>query len=196
MGHAGLGLGRIGVREEVCCGLKAVEGEEEEVDGEGHPEGEDDVGDEEAGVEVRADAGGEGEAGAEGSAVGVRGGGEVREEAEAEGVGGEQEAEGEQSEGKAGGPVVDAEETHGSGGEPVHEGWLVKEADAVDAGGDEVVPLKHFAGDLDVDGVDIVQQAGGEEATDVEDEPGEDDEAEGGWVPGSRPDFSRRQCLR
>jgi hypothetical protein len=49
------------------CGrfLEAVEGDEEEVDGEGHPEGDEDVGDVEAGVEVGADAGGQGEGGVE-----------------------------------------------------------------------------------------------------------------------------------
>ena len=51
--------------------MDAVEGDEEGVDGEGHPEADDDVWDEEAGVEVWADAGGEGERGVEGTAVGV-----------------------------------------------------------------------------------------------------------------------------
>jgi hypothetical protein len=74
---------------------------------------------------------------------------------------------------------VDAEEVHGAGGHPVHEGRLVEEADAVDGGGDEVVALEHLAGDLDVDGVDVVEQAGGEEAADLEDEPGEDDDGDG-----------------
>lgn len=40
------------------CFVNTVEGYEEEVDGEGHPEGEEDVGDVEARVEVGADAGG------------------------------------------------------------------------------------------------------------------------------------------
>ena len=48
----------------------AVEGDEEEVDGEGHPEGDEDVWDVEAGVEVGADAGGHGEGGVEAGAVG------------------------------------------------------------------------------------------------------------------------------
>ena len=150
----------------------AVEGDEEEVDGEGHPEGEEDVGDVEAGVEVGADAGGDGEGGVEAAAVGVGCGGDGAEEADAERVDGEQQGEDAEGEREAGGPVVGAEDAHGGGGHPVHEGWLVEEADAVDVGGDEVVAVEHLAGDLDVDGVDVVEQAGGEEAADLEDEPG------------------------
>ena len=75
------------------CFVNAVEGDEEEVDGEGHPEGEQDVGDVEAGVEVRADAGGEGEGGVEACAVGICGGRDRGEETDAEGVGGEKESE-------------------------------------------------------------------------------------------------------
>ena len=153
------------------------------MDGQGHPEGEEDVGDVEAGVEVGADAGGEGESGVEACAVGVGGGGDCCKEADAEGVGGEEESEDGEGEGEAGGPVVDAEEMHRAGGHPVEEGWLVEEADAVDVGGDVVVALHHLAGDLDVDGVDVVEQAGGEEAADLEDEPGEDEDGEGAWAP-------------
>ena len=72
---------------------------------------------------------------------------------------------------------------HGAGGHPVHEGRLVEEADAVDVGRDVVVALEHLAGDLDVDGVDVVEEAGGEEAADLEDEPGEDEDGDGAGVP-------------
>jgi hypothetical protein len=48
------------------------------------------------------------------------------------------------------------------------------------------VALHHLAGDLDVDGVDVVEQAGGEEAADLEDEPGEDEKEEGAWAPAAR----------
>ena len=88
----------------------AVEGDEEEVDGERHPESDEDVGDVEAGVEVGADAGGEGESGVEAGAVGVSGGRDGAEEADAERVDGEQKSEDAEREGKAGGPVVDAED--------------------------------------------------------------------------------------
>ncbi len=104
-------------------------------------------------------------------------------EADAEGVDGEEEGEDAEGEGEAGGPVVDAEEVHGAGGHPVHEGRLVEEADAVDGGGDEVVALEHLAGDLDVDAVDVVEQAGGEEAADLEDGPEGGDEGDGGGAP-------------
>ncbi len=163
--------------------LDAVEGDEEEVDGEGHPEGEEDVGDVEAGVEVGADAGGDGEGGVEAAAVGVGRRERCAEEADAEGVDGEEQSEDGEGEGDAGGPVVDAEDVHGAGGHPVHEGRLVEEADAVDVGGDVVVAVEHLAGDLDVDGVDVVEQAGGEEAADLEDEPGEDEDGDGAWAP-------------
>ena len=43
--------------------------------------------------------------------------------------------------------------------------------------------LEHLARDLEVDGVDVVEQAWGEEASDMEDEPGEDDESDGAGVP-------------
>jgi hypothetical protein len=45
------------------------------------------------------------------------------------------------------------------------------------------VALHHLAGDLDVDGVDVVEEAGGEEAADLEDEPGEDEDCDGAWAP-------------
>ena len=48
----------------------AVEGNEETVDGESHPQGDENVGDVEARVEVGADGGGEGERGVEAGAVG------------------------------------------------------------------------------------------------------------------------------
>ena len=175
--------------------MEAVEGDEEGVDGEGHPEADDDVWDEEAGVEEGADAGGEGEGGVEGSAVGVSGGGDGSEEAEAKGVGGEQKGEGEEGERKAGGPVGWAEEVHGAGGEPVHERGLVEEADAIDHRGDVVVAEEHGTGDLDVDGVNVVEQAGSEEAADVQDEPCEGDDADRARVPaGGRSERLRRQA--
>ena len=139
------------------------------MDGEGQPEGEEDVGDEEAGVEVGTDGGGEGEAGVEAGAIGVLRGAVVCEEAVAEGIGGEEEGEGKEGEREAGGPVCFTKEMHGAGREPVQEGRFIEEADAVDIGGDEVVAVEHLAGDLDVDAVDVVEEAGGEEAADLED---------------------------
>jgi len=58
-----------------------------------------------------------------------------------------------------------------------------EEADAVDVGSDVVVALHHLAGNLDVDGVDVVEEAGGEEATDLEDKPGEDEDEYGARAP-------------
>jgi hypothetical protein len=45
------------------------------------------------------------------------------------------------------------------------------------------VALHHLASDFDVDGVDVVEQAGGEEASDLQDEPGEDEDSEGAGTP-------------
>ncbi|MGH9596928.1 MAG: hypothetical protein ACRD3K_09040 [Edaphobacter sp.] len=43
--------------------------------------------------------------------------------------------------------------------------------------------MEHLAGDLDVYGVDVVEEAGSEEAADLEDEPGEDEDDERAWAP-------------
>ena len=78
---------------------------------------------------------------------------------------------------------MNAEDVHRAGSHPVEEGWLVEEADAVDIWRDVVVALHHLAGDFDVDGVDVVEEAGGEEAADLEDEPCEDEDRDGAWAP-------------
>jgi hypothetical protein len=74
---------------------------------------------------------------------------------------------------------------HEACGHPVEEGWLIEEADAVDVGGDVVVASEHLASDLDVNGVDIVEQARCEEASDLEDRPSEDEDDDGAWAPGA-----------
>ncbi len=164
----------------------AVAGDEEEVDGEGHPEGEEDIRDEKAGVEVRTNARGEGKGGVQAATVRVAGWRDLCEETEPEGVGGEEEAEGKQGEWEPRGPVVGSEEVHGGGGDPIHERRFIEEADAVHVGSHEVVPLEHLAGDLDVDGINVIQQARREQATDVNDQPDEDDERDGERVPTAR----------
>jgi hypothetical protein len=45
------------------------------------------------------------------------------------------------------------------------------------------VAQHHLAGDLDVDRVDVVEETGGEEAADLEDEPGEDEDGDGAGAP-------------
>jgi hypothetical protein len=45
------------------------------------------------------------------------------------------------------------------------------------------VALHHLAGDLDVNGVDVIEEAWGEEAADLEDEPAEDEDGDGAWAP-------------
>ena len=76
----------------------AVDGEEEEVDGQGEPEGVRDVGEEEASVEEGADTGGEDDGSVEAGAVWVRGGRNAAEQVIAEGVGAEQESQREEGE--------------------------------------------------------------------------------------------------
>ena len=78
------------------------------------------------------------------------------------------------------------EQAHAAGGKPVRERGLVEEADAVDVRGDEVMTGEHLASDFEVDGVDVVEQAGGEESADVEHQPEKDDEGEGSGIPGAR----------
>jgi hypothetical protein len=45
------------------------------------------------------------------------------------------------------------------------------------------VASEHLASDLDVDGVDVVEQARGEEAADLEYGPGEDEDDDGAQAP-------------
>jgi hypothetical protein len=47
------------------------------------------------------------------------------------------------------------------------------------------VAPEHLASDLDVDGVDVVEQARGEETADLEDKPGEDEDDDGAQAPGA-----------
>ena len=89
--------------------VNAVECDEEEVDGEGHPEGEEDVGDVEASVKVRADACGDGE---EDSGAGDDV--EFRDEFELTGEGEVKEGEGE-GEDEANESLGEDVESHDSG---------------------------------------------------------------------------------
>ena len=72
---------------------------------------------------------------------------------------------------------------HRAGGQPIKKGWFVEEADAVDVGSYVVVALHHLVCDFDVDRVDIVEQAWSEEAADLQNEPGEDEDDEGALAP-------------
>src|SRR5207237_3920484 len=84
---------------------------------------------------------------------------------------------------KASSPIVHAEDVHRAGGEPVYERRLVKEADAIDVGRHVVVTDRHLAGDFEIYRVNVVQQTRREEAPDVENEPGEDDDSERAGAP-------------
>jgi len=166
--------------------LKSFEGDEEEVDGERHPQGDDQVGDVEAGVEVGSYGGGQGQRGIESSSVGVPLGRDGGVEAQAERVDGEQQCEHAQRQRNARGPVVLAEEAHGAGGHPVHQRRLVEEAQAVDVGRHEIVTMQHLPSDLDVNGVDIVQQPGREQAASLQHQPCKDDDRDRTRIPAAR----------
>jgi hypothetical protein len=45
------------------------------------------------------------------------------------------------------------------------------------------VAEEHLAGDLDVDGIDVVEQSRSEEAADLKDKPGEEEDCEGERAP-------------
>jgi hypothetical protein len=145
--------------------IDAVYRDEGEVDGEGHPEAEEDVGDEETGEEIWAGTGGDGKSGVEASAVGLVCRRNAVEEANAERVDAEEKSKHREGERDSGGPVVLSKDSHRRGSHPVHEGRLVEEADAVDVGGDVVVAVQHLAADLYVDGVDVVEETGFEDAS-------------------------------
>jgi hypothetical protein len=53
---------------------------------------------------------------------------------------------------------MDAEDAERDGHDPVDERRLLEIGDAVEAGGDPVSALEHIAGDLRLDGVDIVHK--------------------------------------
>jgi hypothetical protein len=54
------------------------------------------------------------------------------------------------------------------------------------------VTEEHLTGDLDVDRVDVVEQAGSEEAADLEDKPGGDEDRDGLGVPAARGELGVR----
>ena len=152
-----------------CFGLL---GEPVAEDGEGEPEAEVDVGDDDAGEDEDAEAGEQDEAGVEAGSRGVEG-------AAGEAFEGESEGEDGEGEGKARGGSVDAEEFVAEGHAPVEDRGLFEVADAVGVESDPVVAEKHLAGDLGVDGVGVVEQRRGDEGEAcVDDEPeNEEDEA-------------------
>lgn len=154
----------------------AVEGDEEEMNPKGHPERKEDVGNKEARVEIRSDTGGQRKGGVEASAIGRIGRRDGPEEADAQSVDGEEKRQYAECERKAGSPVVGAEDVHGGGCHPVHQGRFVEEAHAVDVRGDVIVAHEHLSRDLGVDGVDVVEQAWGKEASNLKNEPGDEDD--------------------
>ena len=149
-----------------------VEGLEEEVEGGAEEEGEQDLGDEDAGEEEDADGGEDGEAGVEGGAP-VEGAvcpavSEQGKEEDGEGLG------------EMGGEGVEAEEAEGDGIEPVGERGLLEVADAVDVEGDPVAGEGHVAGGAGVGGVGVVEQGRAEERGEEDDYPKAAEKSDGG----------------
>ena len=159
-------------------GLPAVE---EKIEGDADPEADGDVGNQDAGEEIRAAGSQENYSGPE---AGLR-----REEAAAEEVEQEGEEEDAQMKGEAGAPSVDAQEFDGDGGTPVGKRGLFEVADVVFVKGDPVVANENFAAGVGVGGVDVVLKRRGEEAGAVDGEPKEKEDDERG--PGALSDRAK-----
>jgi hypothetical protein len=142
------------------------------VEGEGEPEADDGVGDEDAGEDEDAEAGEEEESSVEAGACGVEG-------AAGEGFDDECQCEDGECEGEACGGGADTEEFEVGGHGPVEEWGFFEVADTVGVESDPVVAKEHLAGDLGVDGVGVVEEWRGDEGeTGVKEEPEcEEDEA-------------------
>ena len=152
------------------CGGRG-EGAEEAVERGGEEQGEQGVGDEDAGEEEDSGGGEYAEAGVEGGAF-------------AEGLA--RPAEAEQHKQQHGerlremrGEGVAAEDAEAGGGDPVGKRGLLKIADVVDAEGDPVAGEGHLAGGVGVGAVGVVQHRRGEEGGEEEGEPESTEEAEG-----------------
>jgi len=163
--------------------VDAIEGDEKQVDAQRHPQAEDDVGNVETGKEVWSDAGRHCQSGIETAAIrGVRWR-RVAEEADSEEVDADKKGCDGQCQWNSGGPIRFSEEVHGAGGHPVHERGFVEEANAVDVRGYEVVTMQHLTSNFDVDGIDIVEQSGGKDPTELEDDPSQEDDCAGARIP-------------
>ena len=163
--------------------LRSLDGNEEKVNAERHPKGEDDVGNEETRVQVRAKRCAEGDGGVECGTIWAADGRDVGEETQAKRVSRKQQQKGEDGERKSTGPVERAEQMHAAGGQPVEQRWLVKEADAINCGRHEVVANQHLARDFEVHGVHVIQQARREQTAYIEQEPEQTDQSEGPTRP-------------
>ena len=127
------------------------EGAPEEVEGQGGPEAEEDVADEEVAKEEDAVGGQQREDGVE------RGSGRV-EDAAAEGEGGDAKAEDGDGDGQTRGPVRDVEKAEADGDGPVEQRRMVRVEDAVGEGCEPVAAGEHLAGDLGAEGVGAVEE--------------------------------------
>src|ERR1700704_3040593 len=139
-----------GEEPEARAALGAIEQAEEGPECEGDRQGESGIGDENAGEEEDPDAGREDGAGVEAGAAAKRPHGKAR--------GDPAKSDVDESEREARGPVVDAEDAEGGGHDPVDERRFLEIGDAVEPGGNPVAALQHVAGDLRLDGVDIVHE--------------------------------------
>jgi len=128
-------------------------GTPEEIEGEGGPKAEEDVGQEEMAEEEDA-------AGGEQTKRGVEGRGGRVEDPAAEGEGGDDDAEDGDGDREARGPAGDVEEAEADSDGPVEEGRMVRIADAVGEGGEPVARGEHLAGDLGAESIGAVEERG------------------------------------
>src|ERR1700730_4045552 len=82
------------------------------------------------------------------------------------------------------GEGVEAEEAEAEGDEPVGERRFFEIADAVDSESDEVAGEGHVTGGAGMRGVGVVEQRGGPEGGEVEDQPETAEEEQSGGAAG------------
>ncbi len=190
MGHPGLWAG-LGLIVEFF-------GAPEEEEGEGGPEADVGVGEEDAGEDEDAEAGEDDECGVE---TGARGAEDATGEGfdeESEGEDGERERDARgYGEGSGRGRAEELGDAHGDGHRPVEERGFLEVADAVGVEGDVVVAEEHLAGDFGVDGVGVVEERGSEEGeAGVEGDPEEEDGKERGARTWGRCGRHWDKCMR
>ena len=137
--------------------LGGLLGEPVAEDGEGKPEADHGVGDDDAGEDEDTEAG-------EGEETSVKAGSCAREGPPGEGFDDECEGEDGEGEGDSCGGGTDAEELETGSHGPVKERGFFEVPNVVGVESDPVVAKKHLAGDLGVDGVGVVEERRSDES--------------------------------
>ena len=137
---------------------------------EGQPEGDKDIGDQDAGVDIGAKGESEGERGVE---SGVR-----VEVMASDGVRCEQQSETPSARGRRAAQSVTPKKFVAGGHAPVEQRRFFEIAQTVDVKSGPVVAEHHLAGGFGVDGIGIVEQGRGVEAGEIKGEPEKHDESD------------------